>query len=67
MFLYSLKHLSPIVTVLALHSGLIVLTCIFRVLSMQQLFFTLTIGKIKGVIILLEIGAIPGISVVDMD
>lgn len=55
------------VAVLAMHTGLVALTCIFRIIALQQLFFSVTIGKVKGVIILLEFGAIPGLTVVDMD
>ena len=67
LFLLSLQHLSPVVAVLAMHTGLVALTCIFRIVALQQLFFSVTIGKIKGVIILLMFGAIPGLTVVDMD
>jgi len=68
LFFYgALKRLNIAVAVLALHTGLIILTCILRVLALKQLFFAVTISKLKAAIILLEFGAIPGLTVVDMD
>ena len=64
-FMVTLRKLNPVSAVLALQTGIIVITVIFRVLAMQQLFYNVTIGKIKSVIILLQIGAIPGLTSVD--
>ena len=50
-----------------MHTGLVILTCFFRIIEFQQLFITVTIFKLKGIIILIEFGAIPGVSVADMD
>ena len=50
-----------------MQTGLIALTCGFRIIALQQLFYTVTIGKIKSVIVLMEVGAVPGLEVVDME
>lgn len=50
-----------------MQTGLIALTCGIRIIGLQQLFYTVTIGKIKSVIALMEIGAVPGLEVVDME
>lgn len=53
LFVISLKHLTPVIAVLAMHTGLVALTCIIRIIGLQQLFFTVTLSKLKGVIILM--------------
>ena len=66
-FFFSLKHLNPVIALLCMQTGLIALTCGFRIIALQQLFYTVTIGKIKSVIVLMEVGAVPGLEVVDME
>jgi hypothetical protein len=67
LFFKSITHLMPIVSLMALHTGLIILTVVFRVLALQDLFISITLGKVKGIILLMEFGAVPGLAVVDMD
>jgi len=67
LFFQSMRHLLPVVSILAMHTGLVMLTCIFRIIAFQDLFISFTISKIKGVILLIEFGAVPGLAVVDMD
>lgn len=67
LFFQSLKHLTPMVATLAMHTGLVILACLYRIIALEQLYFTATIFKLKGVIILIEFGAIPGLTVADMD
>jgi hypothetical protein len=35
LFFISLKHLSPVIAVLAMHTGLVALTCILRIIALQ--------------------------------
>ena len=52
---------------LALQSGLIIITVIFRLPSLKNWFFTLTAGKMWFTIVALTFAIVPGVSTVDMD
>ena len=64
-FVFTLRGLNPISAILALHSGLICMTVIIRLVYLKQLFFTLTAGKMWVTVTVLTFALYPGISVVD--
>lgn len=67
LFMQSLQLLQPVVAVMAMHTGLVLLTCVFRILTMKHLVISAAIFKLKAAILLIEFGAIPGLSVAKMD
>lgn len=64
-FVFTLRGLNPISALLALHSGLICMTVIMRLVYLKQIFFTLTAGKMWFTVAFLTFALYPGISVVD--
>jgi len=48
-FVYSLVGLNPVSALTALHSGVVGATVLFRFFAVEQMFFTMTVGKITQI------------------
>lgn len=64
-FVYTLRGLTPICALLALHSGTIFMTLLLRLCYLRELFFNLTMGKLWFTVFFLTFAFYPGLSVVD--